>query len=107
MTEQEKIPIVAATRLRSGILYTINFDQQDDTCQSVNVAKVDYPTVTSAIIRHRYPDDDMAAVINNYPLSPDDEVAKSELGAMREWRKHAKEVAKAAVEEYGRLYPDI
>ena len=93
MTEQEKIPIVAATRLRSGILYTINFDQQGDTCQSVNVAKVDYPTVTSAIIRHRYPDDDMTAVINNYLLSPDDDVAKSEFGAMQEWRKHAKEVA--------------
>ena len=107
MTEQEKIPIVAATRLRSGILYTINFDQQDDTCQSVNVTKVDYPTVTSAIIRHRYPDDDMTAVINNYLLSPDDDVAKSEFGAMQEWRKHAKEVAKAAVEEYGRLYPYV
>ena len=97
MTKQEKIPIVAATRLRSGILYTINFDQQGDTCQSVNVTKVDYPTVTSAIIRHRYPDDDMTAVINNYLLSPDDDVAKSEFGAMQEWRKHAKEVDRKSV----------
>ena len=101
MTEQEKIPIVAATRLRSGILYTINFDQQGDTCQSVNVAKVDYPTVTSAIIRHRYPDDDMTAVINNYLLSPDDDVAKSEFGAMQEWRKHAKEVADQVLNPIG------
>lgn len=100
MEKQDVTVTTTVTRRRK--LYTVVVSET-----GVTVDKMDYPTIVSALIRSRYSDDDMTAVINNYLLSPDDDVAKSEFGAMQEWRKHAKEVAKAAVEEYGRLYPDV
>lgn len=57
-----------------------------------------YGDVVSAIIRDRYPNDAMEAIINNYlPYAADPSSApqtiKEEFDSMQAWRAHAKEVA--------------
>lgn len=52
-----------------------------------------YPAIVSAIIKERYPDDAMDAIVNNYLANPNHEEYKTEMQEMQDWRANAKELA--------------
>ena len=52
-----------------------------------------YPAIVSAIIKERYPDDAMDAIVNNYLADPKSEEYKMEMQEMQDWRANAKELA--------------
>lgn len=53
-----------------------------------------YDLLVSTIIKDKYSDDKMQAIINNYLLNDGDEEHEEKFNEMQEWRKHAKEIAK-------------
>lgn len=67
---------------------------------TVTVLSMDYATLVSALIRSRYTDDAMMAIINNRMLSPDDTDILAEWQSMQQWRTESKEIARAAIEQY-------
>lgn len=54
----------------------------------------DYASVINALIRYKYPQDEMEAIINNYLLDAGDEGAMQKWNEMQEWRKKVKAFAK-------------
>lgn len=76
----------------------INVVQHDNTYSweqiSIPSNKFNYSGVVDMLIVHKYPNDKMQAVINNYLLDQNDQQAISEFNEMQEWRKYSKELAK-------------
>lgn len=67
---------------------------------TVTVLTMEYAAIVSALIRARYSDDEMMAIINNRMQSPDDEQILAEWQEMQRWRNQSKETARAAMEQY-------
>ena len=63
----------------------------------------EYGDVVAAIIKGRYTDDEMTAIINNHLLDGDDEINLAEWNAMQEWRAEAKKQAKEILEEINKM----
>ena len=63
------------------------------------VGQYDRATVISAIIRHKYSDDKMQAIINNYLLDPNNEEVVKEFIEMQEYRRFAKSLADDFIKE--------
>lgn len=87
-----------------GVNYkTINFDikevDEGFEWESVDMpqTKWDYSGVVDALVSHKYPNDKMQAVINNYLLEPENEEYIRVFNEMQAWRKEAKEIAKEAL----------
>jgi len=57
-----------------------------------------YECVISKIVRQRYPDNDMTAILSNYLNEPDNEKYIKEFREVQDWRKVAKSVAKYIVD---------
>ena len=76
-------------------LYTVS-----SPSATVTVLTMEYATLVSALIRVRYTDDAMMAIINNRMQSPDDEQILAEWQEMQKWRTESKEIAHAAMESY-------
>ena len=57
-----------------------------------------YECIIVKIVRQRYPDNDMTAVLSNYLAEPDNEKYAAEFAAAQNWRKVAKSVAKYIVD---------
>jgi hypothetical protein len=57
-----------------------------------------YECITVKIIRQKYPDNDMTAILSNYLNEPDNEKYIKEFKDVQEWRKLAKSVAKYIVD---------
>lgn len=87
-------------------VYTINFNVEEMSGEETEngqrfryntvtlpVGQFDRDTVISTLIRQRYRDDEMQAIINNYLLDPDDKEAVTEFNVMQDYRKFAKTVA--------------
>lgn len=55
--------------------------------------------ITNALIRLRYSQDEMEAVVNNYLLEPTDESAKAEFDAMQAYRIRCKQCAEKLMSE--------
>ena len=92
-------------------VYTINFNvEEQDGTESQNgqryryntvtlpVGQFDRATVISTLIRQKYRDDEMQAIINNYLLDPEDAEAVAEFNMMQEYRRFAKTVADAFIQ---------
>jgi hypothetical protein len=60
----------------------------------IPMGRWNYENAVDALITHKYPNDKMQAVINNYLLDPTDTDALAEFNAMQEYRKYCKELAK-------------
>lgn len=77
------------------INYDIQFNKDKNLFQwnSVRVDNLIYDEIVSAIIRDKYSNDKMQAIINNQLLEPSEEHVK-EFMEMQEWRKFAKSYAK-------------
>jgi hypothetical protein len=57
-----------------------------------------YECIISKIVRQRYPDNDMIAILSNYLCEPENEKYIKEFKDVQEWRKEAKSVAKFVVD---------
>lgn len=101
----EEPQFVTCDRHLGQKVYTINFNieeiedeeqygQRYRYCSvTLPVGRYDRSAVISAIIRHRYDDDKMQAIINNYLLDKGDVESVMEFDAMQEYRKFAKKIA--------------
>ena len=56
-----------------------------------------YAILVSTIIKEKYSDDKMQAIINNYLMDITDTEHKQEFIDMQQWRAHAKEIAKEII----------
>lgn len=56
--------------------------------------------IISAVIRSKYDQDRMEAVMNNYLQDPTDEAAAAAFREMQAWRAEAKLIAKEALEDH-------
>lgn len=63
-----------------------------------DLTQEDYGLVVSAIVRSRYSQDEVEAIVNNYLYSKTDE-HKSEWRDLQEWRARAKEIATEILNE--------
>lgn len=60
----------------------------------IPMGRWNYENAVDALITHKYPNDKMQAVINNYLLDPTDTEALTDFTEMQEYRKYCKELAK-------------
>jgi len=77
--------------------YTINIkfdDSRERTVLVVSKPNMNYDYLVSMLIKTRYDDNKVQAIINNYLLDSDDETAIKEFNEMQEWRKISKQIAK-------------
>lgn len=104
-------------KIRLGLReYTIAFDVQESTEEQEDSQKYSwteatfslgtpsYSDLTAAIIKGRYNDNDMTALINNHLLNDGSEEHEAEWNAMQEWRTGAKKTAKEIITEISRDY---
>lgn len=101
-------PIVAYTTSRDYVYVSINFHIQEVdggyTCDSVAVkldhypGDDDYPAFVSALVRFKYSQDDMEAMLCNYDITPRTEKVKQDMAEMQAWRAESKEIAQEAIE---------
>jgi hypothetical protein len=106
-------PQLISHKIKLGLKqYTIAFDVQkssDETNLGYSWSEVtfgagvpSYSEIVAAIIRSRYDDDRMQALINNHLLDDGDAEHEAEWDAMQKWRAEAKQKAKeilAAIEQ--------
>ena len=59
-----------------------------------------YDALVSALVKARYDDDRMMAVINNHLDKPDDVEISAEWNDMQQWRREAKTLAKQIIANY-------
>lgn len=77
--------------------YTINIkfeDSRERTVLVVSKQNMNYDYLVSTLIKTRYNDNKVQAIINNYLLDSDDENIIKEFNEMQEWRKISKQIAK-------------
>lgn len=99
-------------KIRLGLReYTIAFDLQESDSECATAQKYNwkeatfslgtpsYADLVAAIVKGRYSDNDMAALINNHLLNDGDEEHEAEWKAMQEWRAEAKQLAKTILDE--------
>ena len=102
--------------VRSGNIYQIMFNFEDvehideegiesDSqkhymCDLIEVATLDYASIVSAIIREKYSQDDVEAILSNYQLCKDGEAGEDrciryeeDYNAYQDYRAMAKQVA--------------
>ena len=93
-------------------VYTINFQVEELSGEEAQdgrkfryntvtlpVGQYDRDTVISTLIRQKYRDDEMQAIVNNYLFDKDDEEALAEFNVMQEYRRFAKKVADQFLQE--------
>ena len=59
-----------------------------------------YAGLVNKLVSYKYPNDRMQAIINNYLLDPNDELAKQEFIEMQKWRSESKQIAKEILEKF-------
>lgn len=64
------------------------------TCIRLAEGRLSYDTLVAALVRTRYPDDAMTAIINNHLLDGNDADIAAEWEEMQAWRREAKTLAK-------------
>ena len=64
------------------------------SCERIELEAIDYPSVVSAIVRCRYSQSDIEAIVLN---GSDTEEHASEYAALQAWRAEAKRIAKIVI----------
>lgn len=84
---RQRCPIIAIdiSAVPDGFIY--------DTVE-VAPERFNYEGVVDAIVSHKFPNDKMQAVINNYLLDSTDDQAIREFRDMQYWRAEAKNIAR-------------
>lgn len=70
------------------------------------LGKPTYDDIVARIVKTKYSDDEMTALINNHLLDDGDEGHIAEWKEMQEWRAYAKKIAKEAVEQIDKEYEE-
>lgn len=70
------------------------------TCIRLAEGRLSYDTLVAALVRTRYPDDAMTAIINNHLLDPGNAGTEAEWQQMQQWRREAKALAKQIIANY-------
>ena len=65
-------------------------------CERIELDTIDYPSVVSAIVRCKYSQSDIEAIVLN---GSDTEEHAAEYQALQEWRTEAKRIAKIVIEK--------
>ena len=65
-------------------------------CERIELEAIDYPSVVSAIVRCKYSQSDIEAIVLN---GSDTDEHASEYAALQSWRVEAKRIAKIVVEK--------
>lgn len=65
-------------------------------CERIELEAIDYPSVVAAIVRCKYSQSDIEAIVLN---GSDTEEHVAEFSAMQAWRAEAKRIAKIVVEK--------
>lgn len=85
--------------------YIINYDITEKEynlyeCSSVFLppSVLDYGKIVNLILKEKYPDGQMEAVLYNYLLDSDNETIIKEYNEVQEYRKIAKQIAKEALQ---------
>lgn len=65
------------------------------TCERIELEAIDYSTLVSLIVRCKYSQSDIEAIVLN---GSDTEEHLSEYNTLQEWRNHAKNVAKKVLD---------
>lgn len=68
------------------------------------LGKPKYEDVVAAIVKGKYNDNQMTALINNHLMVDNDEEHEIEWAAMQEWRAEAKKLAKEIIAEISQQY---
>lgn len=93
------------TRIKKGWLLTVTVNVEGSEPEEVTVytekhpLKCDYGELVSALVRSRYPDDAMIAIVNNYMAEPDEESYLDEWKNMQAWRRASKNAARLVLSE--------
>lgn len=64
------------------------------TCICLSPGPLSYDALVAALVRTRYSDDAMTAIINNHLLDGNDADTEAEWEEMQQWRREAKALAK-------------
>ena len=65
-------------------------------CERIELNAIDYPSMVAAIVRCKYSQSDIEAIVLN---GSDTDEHAAEYAALQEWRAHAKEVARSIIGE--------
>lgn len=91
--------------------YTVNVLVEEDstegqpsefgwTCICLSPGPLSYDALVAALVRTRYSDDAMTAIINNHLLDGNDADTEAEWEEMQAWRREAKALAKQILTNY-------
>lgn len=98
LQSNNRLPLVT----REGKTALICFNESEVTVEDVTMYQYDsvrvgypytYASLVSAIIKSRYDNDSMQAIINNHLMPEETPEHAAEFEAMQEWRNTAKDVA--------------
>lgn len=70
------------------------------TCIRLAEGRLSYDTLVAALVRTRYPDDAMTAIINNHLLDPGNAGTEAEWQQMQQWRARAKALAREIIDTH-------
>jgi len=70
------------------------------TCICLAPGQLTYDALVAALVRTRYSDDAMTAIINNHLLDGNDADIAAEWEQMQQWRREAKALAKQIIANY-------
>lgn len=78
------------------VRFNIQHTDQGWECDEVeyshreNLQESDYGSLVSAIVRGRYSEDDVEAIVNNYLAAPDEGAHTADFQQLQQWRSEAK-----------------
>lgn len=70
------------------------------TCIRLAEGRLSYDTLVAAIVRTRYTDDAMTAIINNHLLDTGNAGTEAEWQQMQQWRSRAKALAREIIDNH-------
>lgn len=99
--EKPKELVIGEDNFIFNLLITGNDEDGYDYCSVVcKSEEADYGFLVSEIIKTKYSDDAMIAIINNYLKHPNDTEIYEEFIIMQDWRDEAKNIAKYLINTY-------
>lgn len=86
---------VYRTTINNLVCFSIVFSMDDVNMEKiVSPSKFNYSGIIDMLVRIKYPEDKMQAIINNYLLDPTDTDVLTEFTEMQNYRKECKSFAK-------------
>ncbi len=104
MTQPEEVSVAVVCGMKQRTVRTEITAMDDGGYRYEEIALPpgvwDYGSLVAAMVRLRYSDDEMTAVISNHLLDPANAETEAEWEAMQAWRAQAKATARRLLAEY-------